>query len=147
VKRGRRTILRSAGAVVVRRDADEPRILVVHRRRQNDWTLPKGRVRTREIPAAAARREVLEESAVECASGVRILDVTWYDARGRRRVIRYWLMELAGQRPFAPTDEIVEIAWLPSLDAVAVLHETRDRRALLRAIASYAAAFGRPAAA
>jgi 8-oxo-dGTP pyrophosphatase MutT (NUDIX family) len=147
VKRERRRTLRSAGAVVVRRHADGPRVLVVHRRRQGDWTLPKGRVRTRELPAAAARREVLEEAGVECTAGVRILDATWQDVRGRRRVIRYWLMELAGERAFEPTDEIAEIAWLPLLDAAAILRGTRDRRALISAIAAYSAALGRPAAA
>ena len=122
-------------------------MLVVHRRRQGDWTLPKGRVRTRELPAAAARREVREEAGAECTAGVRILDVTWQDVRGRRRVIRYWLMELVGERAFEPTDEIAEIAWLPLRDAAAILRGARDRRALIRAIAAYSAALGRPAAA
>ena len=139
--------IRSAGAVVLRREGDGLAALVVHRRRQDDWTLPKGRLRFREGSAAAARREVREEAAVEYGDGVRMLDVTWHDADGRKRTIGYWLLDRVAEHPFAPTGEVVEIAWLPAPEALARLTHARDRRALIRGIASYDAAFGRPAVA
>lgn len=54
---------RSAGIVPLRRDPDAWRVLVL--RAYRNWDFPKGRVDPGEEPLAAARREALEEAALD----------------------------------------------------------------------------------
>jgi 8-oxo-dGTP diphosphatase len=130
----RRQPIRSAGAVVLLEDDADPRVLLVHRWRQGDWTLPKGRVRSVERPKATARREVWEETRVRCGGGPPLLDVAWRDRRRRRRRIRYWLLAPAEDTAFEPTSEVRAIAWVPAREALSLLGSLRDRRAVKRGL-------------
>ena len=47
-------------------------VLVVHRPRHDDWSLPKGRRRSDETPLACALREVREETGLECRAGIEL---------------------------------------------------------------------------
>src|SRR5215213_7244397 len=64
-------VVRQAGAIVVRFDDDEPRLLLVTARRNpKTWIFPKGHIEDGETPAEAAVREAREEAAssdVRCA--------------------------------------------------------------------------------
>ena len=57
--------IRAAGGVVVRRR----RVLLVHRPRYDDWTLPKGKLDPGESWEEAALREVEEEASLRCRLG------------------------------------------------------------------------------
>jgi len=90
---------RSAGGVVVRRDADShaPLYLLIRDSYEN-WGFPKGHIEPGERPAAAARREVEEETGlrgVEVRAPIDTID--WYFRfRGRliHKVCDFYLMEL-----------------------------------------------------
>src|SRR5262249_56080756 len=56
---------RAAGGIVLR----DGRVLVVHRPRYDDWSLPKGKLRLGESWQAAALREVEEETGLRCRLG------------------------------------------------------------------------------
>ena len=53
----------SAGVVVTRRSAGEPRYLLLRVYRY--WDFPKGQVEDQEEPLSAARREVREETGLD----------------------------------------------------------------------------------
>jgi len=129
--------------VVVRPDQAELRVLLVHRRRQDDWTLPKGRVRAGESSQAAARREAWEEAAVRCGQGQRLAEVAWRDRRGRQRRIRYWLLAPVAESEFEPTDEISEADWLSPPEADTRVSSPRDRQAIRQAVTARVAASSR----
>lgn len=58
-------VVRQAGAIVVRFDDDEPRLLLVTARRNpRIWIFPKGHIEDGETPAEAAVREAREEAGV-----------------------------------------------------------------------------------
>ncbi|HUQ83450.1 MAG TPA: NUDIX domain-containing protein [Gemmatimonadaceae bacterium] len=58
-------VVRQAGAIVVRFDDDEPRLLLVTARRNpKTWIFPKGHIEAGETPAEAAVREAREEAGV-----------------------------------------------------------------------------------
>jgi 8-oxo-dGTP diphosphatase len=120
-------VIRAAGGLVLR----EGRVLLVHRPRYDDWTLPKGKLDADESWEAAALREVEEEAGVRCRL-VRELPAVEYEAKGRPKRVRYWLMEVADDPGFAPNDEVDEVRWLPSEEALALLTYERDRE-LVRA--------------
>ena len=54
---------------------------------------------------------------------------SYTDSRGRRKVVRYWLMEIADGN-FTPTDEVDEIRWAEPNAAASLLSYERDRRLL-----------------
>jgi 8-oxo-dGTP pyrophosphatase MutT (NUDIX family) len=56
-------MIRAAGGVVYRvRDDGAVEVLVIHRPRYQDWTLPKGKLEPGESVEDGASREVLEET-------------------------------------------------------------------------------------
>ncbi|HEX5649213.1 MAG TPA: NUDIX domain-containing protein [Steroidobacteraceae bacterium] len=93
----------SAGVVVVRREGDDWRYLLL--RAFNHWDFPKGMVEEGEEPLAAAVREVREESLIDD------LEFAWGDASTQTgpysggKVARYYLAETrqaAVTLPFNP---------------------------------------------
>ena len=60
-------IVRASGGVVVRNSATGPEVLVVHRPRYDDWSIPKGKRDPGETDEQCAVREVEEETGVRCA--------------------------------------------------------------------------------
>jgi len=118
----------AAGGVVLH----ENRVLLVHRPRYDDWTLPKGKLDRGESFEDAALREVLEETGLRCTLGRELGGTEYRDRKDRPKVVRYWLMELA-EKPgaFEPNDEVDEVRWMPVEDAAVKLTYDRDREVLL----------------
>lgn len=117
----RQTINTGAGVVWRRRRrTGRLEVLIVHRRRQGDWVLPKGRANTLEGVRAAAVREVREESGWRCRPIERLGAIERRDRSGRWRRCTYWLMETRSDDGFTASDEIDERRWV-SLDAAAEL--------------------------
>jgi 8-oxo-dGTP diphosphatase len=49
-----------------------------------------------------------------------------YEAKGRPKIVRYWLMEAESGGDFVPNDEVDEVRWLPFDDALSLLSYDRD---------------------
>ena len=122
--------VRAAGGVVYRNDGDGALdVLLVHRPRYDDWTLPKGKLLSGESDEAAALREVEEETGLRCELGDELPSSRYRDKSGRRKVVRYWVMRpLGGQ--FEPHDEVDEVRWLRLDEADGALSYPRDREIL-----------------
>ncbi|MEW6476140.1 MAG: NUDIX hydrolase [Actinomycetota bacterium] len=120
--------VRAAGGLVWRRDGEGPiRILVVHRPRYDDWSLPKGKADPGESDADCALREVREETGLVCRLGPELPSTSYRDNKGRPKTVRYWAMEPVGEGGFTPNAEIDEIRWLPAAEAVKLLSYDHDR--------------------
>jgi 8-oxo-dGTP diphosphatase len=104
--------VRAAGGVVVREGAHGPEVVIVHRPRYDDWSLPKGKRDHGETDEQCAVREVEEETGLRCALGPELLPTRYVDRKGRTKVVRYWAMRVLGSRPFTPNDEVDELAWV-----------------------------------
>jgi len=125
-----RAVVAAAGGVVWRRADDGAiEVLVVHRPRYDDWTLPKGKLDAGETHADAALREVAEETGLRCALGPELPSASYRDRRDRPKTVRYWAMTPVSGR-FTPTDEVDALRWLALGDARAVLTYERDRPVL-----------------
>lgn len=125
--------VRAAGGVVWRRGGDgHIRILVVHRPRYDDWSLPKGKADPGETDAECALREVEEETGFACRLGTELPSTTYRDSKDRPKTVRYWAMEpVSGDGRFAPNSEIDEIRWLEVGEAVKLLSYGHDRPVIL----------------
>ena len=89
---------------------------MIHRPRYDDWSLPKGKLHPGEDWEAGALREVREETGFECELREELESATYLDRKGRRKLVRYWLMRpLRGE--FEPGDEADELRWLTPAEA------------------------------
>ena len=100
-------------------------MLLVHRPKYDDWTLPKGKCDPGERDEDAALREVLEETGLRCRRGTELAESHYTDARGRPKVVRYWAMEPVGGA-FEVNDEVDEVRWLSVAEARRLLSYERD---------------------
>lgn len=126
-------VVRAAGGVVYRvASRGAPEVVMVHRPAYDDWSLPKGKLKTLERLETAALREVEEETGMTCLIE-RCLGTTRYiDRRGRDKVVWYWLMRsYAGE--FQPLPEVDRVHWCGIVEAMATLSYDHDRDILLRA--------------
>lgn len=120
-----------AAGGLVWRDRAHTELLVVHRSRYDDWSLPKGKLDDGETFVGAALREVNEETgcsvALESWAGE-----TFYRVGERTKSVLFWNMLAApGALPMAiDTGEVAEAKWLRVADALALLNYA-DEKALV----------------
>jgi 8-oxo-dGTP pyrophosphatase MutT (NUDIX family)/catechol 2,3-dioxygenase-like lactoylglutathione lyase family enzyme len=131
--------VRAAGGVVWRRGPSGIEVVVIHRARYDDWSLPKGKVDPGEDDEQAARREVQEESSVIGLLGPELRSTTYVDRNGRNKRVRYWAMTVAGGN-VGPDNEVDVAEWLPIDEARRRLSYDRDRPVLDSAAAALAPA-------
>jgi 8-oxo-dGTP diphosphatase len=119
--------VRAAGACLWRPTASgELEVLLVHRPRYDDWSLPKGKVDSGEHILTCAVREVEEETGHRVSLG-RPLPVQRYVAAGRPKVVQYWAARADDTAPdWAGTAEIDRVAWVATWQAPAALTHPRD---------------------
>ena len=70
-------------------------------------------------------REVEEETGLRCALGRELPSTAYDDAKGRPKVVRYWVMEVVGGA-LRFEHEVDEARWLPAGEAAALLTYERD---------------------
>jgi 8-oxo-dGTP diphosphatase len=115
---------------VVRDETRGREVVVVHRPKYDDWTLPKGKALPGESDEACALREVREETGLVCELGSELPSASYRDAAGRPKLARYWLMRpVAGE--LRPLNEVDDARWLPLAAALDLLSYERDRAVLL----------------
>ncbi len=127
-------LIQAAGGAVYRHrePGTEPEFLLVRRPRYDDWTLPKGKLDPGEGFEEAALREVQEETGLRCHTVAPVGTIAYTLRGGRRKSVRYWLMESEGGE-FEPTSEVDKISWKFAGAAAQKLSFAKDRRVLARA--------------
>ena len=136
------SLVRAAGGLVWRKNNNQLEILLIHRPRYNDWTLPKGKLKDGERWEAAALREVAEETGfstrLESFAGV-----LHYQVKQGPKVVLFWNMHVLG--PASPDmlsdtpDEVSEIIWVSVPQALQRVNYD-DEKELLRQEAAWLAA-------
>ncbi len=123
-------VVLAAGGVVSRRTrSGDLEVLLVHRPKYDDWTLPKGKLDEGETAEDAAVREVEEETGLRVSIGSELPSTEYADRYGRPKHVRYWVMDVTGGT-FAANKEVDEARWLGVEDAKAALTYPRDRAVL-----------------
>ncbi len=113
----------AAGGIVER----DGRIALVHRPKYDDWSLPKGKLDGGESFEDAALREVFEETGLTCTLGAELEPTRYRDAKGRPKLVRYWLMTPTGDGAFEPSREVDALRWVTPEEARRLLSYEHDR--------------------
>jgi 8-oxo-dGTP diphosphatase len=121
------------GGVVWERDESGMlKIVVVHRPRYDDWSLPKGKVNPRETPEQTALREVEEETGIVCKVGPFIMEVCYPLTDGRMKKVGFYDMRPVSTRQRPPDAEIDQVLWWTLDEANSRLTHTYDKEVLRR---------------
>lgn len=104
--------IRAAGVVLCRAAKRGVQVLLVHRPKYDDWSLPKGKLEPGEHELVAAVREAAEETGYQVTLGRRLPPVR-YLAAGTPKRVDYWVATAEGEPgEFVPNREIDGIAWV-----------------------------------
>ena len=124
--------VRAAGGLVWRGSGTSSgvEVLLVHRPRYDDWSLPKGKREAGESEEECAVREVEEETGMRCRHGREVESVVYDDAQGRAKRVRYWEMEFVSG-DFRANEEADAVRWLDIESAGDALSYATDVVALL----------------
>ena len=121
-----------AAGGLVWRDPTRRAILVVHRTRYDDWTLPKGKLDDGESFVAAALREGEEETG--CTATLDSwAGETFYRVDGRPKSVLFWNMLAREGAVLAPRDvgEVAEARWLTIEEARTRLSHPDERELVI----------------
>lgn len=106
----------AAGAVVWRVVEGKLRILLIHRTKYRDVTIPKGKVDPGEMLAQTAVREVHEETGIRVNLGVPVGVSRYFMRPKRQKVVHYWAAEATDDAirasTFVPNSEIAALEWV-----------------------------------
>jgi 8-oxo-(d)GTP phosphatase len=120
----------AAGAVVWRIVDDKLRILLIHRTKYRDITLPKGKVDPGEMLAETAVREVHEETGIRVSLGVPVGVSRYHLPSNKQKVVHYWAAEATDDAvrasTFVPNREIAALEWVSIKKARARLSYSVD---------------------
>jgi 8-oxo-dGTP diphosphatase len=120
-------VVRAAGGLVTRPGADgEPELLLVHRPKYDDWTLPKGKAEPGETDEECALREVEEETRLVCKLGDEVGVSEYEDASGRPKRVRYFAMTPEKEQEAGAQNEVDAVSWVPLKQARGALSYERD---------------------
>ena len=125
--------IQAAGGVIWRHDIDgEIEVLLVHRPRYDDWSLPKGKLEDGEALISCAYREILEETGLSVKLGPFIGSVEYFVPDGLKTV-SYWSASLIDDHSsFHSNEEVDQIIWLDLQSAAFKATRESDREILVK---------------
>jgi 8-oxo-dGTP pyrophosphatase MutT (NUDIX family) len=124
-------VIKAAGAILQRSTPRGDEVMVVYRKRHQDWTLPRGKVKDGESFQEAAIREVQEETGWSCRIGNYLGTISYADD-GVPKVVLFWRMSLVEDKGNRNTEEIGEALWLQVPAAIERLTHAQEKALLSR---------------
>jgi 8-oxo-dGTP diphosphatase len=101
-------------------------VVIIHRKRYDDWTLPKGKVEAGESLPACAVREVHEETGVTIRLSVPLDSISYEAGNAGVKKVDYWGGVVLDSVRRAPDAEVDVVSWLPVRAALGRLTYSHD---------------------
>lgn len=125
----------AAGTVVLRDAPDgQTEVLLVHRPRYQDWSLPKGKLDPDEYLVGCAVRETLEETGVNVRLGIPV-DPIQYPVSAGMKTVFYWRSRVVGNGQHKANGEVDDSTWLTVRDALDLVTYADERPLIRQAVA------------
>lgn len=125
-------MVKASGGVIFRSHDGAIEVLIVHRPRYDDWSLPKGKRDDGETDEACAIREILEETGLTVDLGEELPSAEYIDHKGRPKLVKYWMMtisdacEMIEADTFVSNDEVDVVRWVTQEAAANILSYPHD---------------------
>ena len=124
-------IIRQSGAIVVRLDGKEPRVLLISAKRNpQNWIFPKGHIEKNETAELAALRETKEEAGV-VGTPIAPAGILEYGFLGAKARVEYFLVQF--KREAGPPEDGRSRIWCGLEDALNRLSYKNTRKLLRKA--------------
>lgn len=101
-----------AGCVVYRHRSGTVEVLLA-RREDSAWMLPRGKCNPDERPRTAAAREVLEETGVRVRPTMEVGSYTYPIGKARYKHVVFFAATVVAGSPVADNREFSEVGWVP----------------------------------
>ena len=126
------SVIRAAGGIIQRVTPRGDEVMIVYRKRHQDWALPKGEVQDGESFQEAALREVEQETGCSCQLG-NYLGTISYSEHGTPKVVMFWKMLVIQENALPDKkEEIGEVAWMQVPSAIQKLTHSQEKALLSR---------------
>jgi 8-oxo-dGTP diphosphatase len=117
-------VIRAAGVVLTRGVGKDLEVAVIHRRRRQDWSLPKGKLEPGEHALEAAVRECHEETGYHAVLDVQ-LPTQHYRVDRTPKIVEYWRASIVDGE-FSENKEVDRLRWMRPRDAARLMTYPRD---------------------
>jgi 8-oxo-dGTP diphosphatase len=141
---GRIKLIRAAGGLLWRNSTQGRQLLVVHRLRYDDWTLPKGKLEKGESWEQAALREVEEETGCK-ATIDDFAGLISYAPGGTPKVVLFFHMSPLGECKEIPAEsgrEVDGYRWITVPEVLRLLSYEGEKKLLREIMAENASGSG-----
>lgn len=127
-------VVEAAGGILWKETPSGQKIVIIHRKRYDDWSLPKGKKDPDESWQETALREVWEETNCRAILG-KFIGSSSYTMNGQTpKVVLFWQMALQKEFDFKPNSEVDRIKWISPKKALKQLSYNNERNILNKAI-------------
>lgn len=128
-------LIRAAGGLLWRETKHGREIVIIHRTRYDDWSLPKGKLKADERWEEAALREVGEETGYQPKLG-SFAGTTFYYHADQPKIVLFWNMhvsavDLSLKMQSDSSDEGDQVLWLPVQEALKRMNYEAEKELLL----------------
>jgi 8-oxo-(d)GTP phosphatase len=121
------TPILAGGAVVTRENhLQSTEVLIIYRKRYDDWTLPKGKTEVGESIPVCAVREVREETGVTIRLSLPLDSISYKAGNAGLKKVEYWGGVVLDSVRRAPDAEVDVVSWLPVRAALGRLTYSHD---------------------
>lgn len=119
----------AAGALTWREKGEQLQVLLIHRPRYDDWSIPKGKLDKGETFPAAAVREVAEETGYRVRLQRPLPASVYLLPDGRTKIVQYWTATVRATIAPGPQDhgEVDEVRWVPLEEAERIVTRQSDQ--------------------
>jgi 8-oxo-(d)GTP phosphatase len=121
-----RLILAGGAVVTSENQLRSTEVLIIHRKRYDDWTLPKGKLEVGESVPACAVREVREETGVTIRLSVPLDSISYEAGNAGLKKVDYWGGVVLDSIRREPDAEVDVVSWLPVRAALGRLTYSHD---------------------
>jgi 8-oxo-(d)GTP phosphatase len=127
-------VIFAAGGIVWKETPEGRKVVVVHRSRYDDWSLPKGKLKGKESWEEAAIREVKEETGCDVQI-TGFVGSALYQVNGISKIVLFFAMEAVRECALTDFSEVKEVLWLSPEAALRKLDYEGERALLAKASA------------